>query len=221
MISFHKVKDAALTDVVFRHVRKRHHFFRLSQVKLQHIWVPYCMFWNNGQFLSAAPLISLAPYGRQQVKRSAQRLCRSFPGTHSLCYLAQSLGWENALCFIKAINYEAPGGTMLASHPVICMQNSQRQVPAGTIQVLARMVPAKAVNWLQLAFKCCFYPYRHLAVAVANVTPIIFRARQPHLPTCCTVLTASHQHQVSLLHGSLKLHQLLSQQRSFNQTSVV
>lgn len=110
---------------------------------------------------------------------------------------------------------------MLASHPVICMQNSQRQVPAGTIQVLARMVPAKAVNWLQLAFKCCFYPYRHLAVAVANVTPIIFRARQPHLPTCCTVLTASHQHQVSLLHGSLKLHQLLSQQRSFNQTSVV
>lgn len=104
---------------------------------------------------------------------------------------------------------------------VICMQNSQRQVPAGTIQVLARMVPAKAVNWLQLAFKCCFYPYRHLAVAVANVTPIIFRARQPHLPTCCTVLTASHQHQVSLLHGILKLHQLLSQQRSFNQTSVV
>lgn len=112
-----KSKDAALTDAVFRHVRKRHHFFRLSQVKLQHIWVPYCMFWNNGQFLSAAPLISLAPYGRQQVKRSAQRLCRSFPGTHSLCYLAQSLGWENALCFIKAINYEAPGGTMLASHP--------------------------------------------------------------------------------------------------------
>lgn len=95
---------------------------------------------------------------------------------------------------------------------VICMQNSKRQVPAGTIQVLARMVPAEAVNWLQLAFKCCFHPYRHLAVAVTNVIPIIFRARQPHLPTCCAALTARHQHQVSLLHGSLKLRQLLSLQ---------
>lgn len=37
---------------------------------------------------------------------------------------------------------------------VICTENSGGQVPAGTIQVLARMVPAKALNWLQLAPKC-------------------------------------------------------------------
>lgn len=96
---------------------------------------------------------------------------------------------------------------------VICMQNSGGQVPAGTIQVLARMVPAKAVNWLQLASKCWFYPYRYSAVAVANISPSIFRAKTTPLITLQQILPVSHQHQVSLLYGSLKLHQLLSWHR--------
>lgn len=96
---------------------------------------------------------------------------------------------------------------------VICMQNSGGQVPAGTIQVLARMVPAKAVNWLQLASKCCFYPYRYSAVAAPNVIPSIFRAQTVPLTTLQQILLVRHQHQVFLLYGSLKLHQLLSSHR--------
>lgn len=100
---------------------------------------------------------------------------------------------------------------------VISMQNSGGQVPAGTIQVLARMVPAKALNWLQLASKCWFYPSRYVAVAIASIIPSIFRAQTAPLITLQQILPVSHQHQVSLLYGRFKLYQLSSQQREFNQ----
>lgn len=77
---------------------------------------------------------------------------------------------------------------------VICMQNSGGQAPPGTIQVLARMVPAKVANWLQPASKCWFYPYKYLAVAVANIIWSIFRApTAPLIPcsrSCLLVLPA-------------------------------
>lgn len=62
---------------------------------------------------------------------------------------------------------------------VICTENSGGQVPAGTIQVLARMVPAKALNWLQLAPKCWFYPYRLLQLQ--TLSQAFLEHRQPCL----------------------------------------
>lgn len=62
---------------------------------------------------------------------------------------------------------------------VICTENSGGQVPAGTIQVLARMVPAKALNWLQLAPKCWFYSYRLLQLQ--TLSQAFLEHRQPHL----------------------------------------
>lgn len=61
---------------------------------------------------------------------------------------------------------------------VICTENSGGQVPAGTIQVLARMVPAKALNWLQLAPKRSFYPYRLLQLQI--LSQAYLEHRQPH-----------------------------------------
>lgn len=62
---------------------------------------------------------------------------------------------------------------------VICTQNSGGQVPAGSTQVLARMVPAKALNWLQLVPKWWFYPYRLLQLQTLSQTFLEYR--QPHL----------------------------------------
>lgn len=70
----------------------------------------------------------------------------------------------------------------------------RRAGASGTIQVLARMVPAKVANWLQPASKCWFYPYKYLAVAVANIIWSIFRApTAPLIPcsrSCLLVLPA-------------------------------
>lgn len=74
---------------------------------------------------------------------------------------------------------------------VICTENSGGQVPAGTIQVLARMVPAKALNWLQLAFKCWFYPHRLLQLQTLSQAFLEY--------ITCSRSCLSHQHQVSFL----------------------
>lgn len=121
----------------------------------------------------------------------AQRLCRSFSGIHSPCNLAQCLGWGNALCFIKPISSAAPEAQHWLPTEGYLHRKLRRAGACWTIQVLARMVPAKALNWLQLA-KCWFYPHRLVQLQTLS------EAFLEHTLITCRRSCLSHQLQISL-----------------------
>lgn len=169
---------------------------------------------HKSWFPSVTALIYLAPYGRQKVNWGTQRLCRSFSGIHSPCYLAQSLGWENALCFIKPISSAAPGGTMLASHWGLsvcktqegrCLLEQYRCWPGWYL-----LKQRTGCNWLLSAD---FALTDIQLLQLQTLSQAFFRAQMASLITLQQILPVSHQHHISFLDGSLKLHQLLSWHR--------
>lgn len=124
--------------------------------------------------------------------------------------LGESLGWENALCFIKPISSAAPGGTMLASHwgssvcktqEGRCLLEQHRYWPGWYL-----LKQWTGCNWLVSAD---FTLTDIQLLQLQTLSQAFLEHTQPHLSPCSRSCLLTHQHQVSLLYGSLKLHQLL------------